>query len=127
MIGLSERPSRPPRENRKASPSKRRTRDPSSYRAEYGSIRLLYAAKIAAARLYASRDELDAILAALRYEERAALSALRAREQIKIQQRRKMRMGWSFAAQGAARQRRSDTPDRPRTRLRRRKRDRQFQ
>jgi hypothetical protein len=88
---------------------------------------LLYAAKIAAARLYASRDELDAILAALQSEERAALDALREREQIKIQQRRQNRIAWNFAAPGVARRNRSKAPDRPRTRLRRRKRDRQFQ
>jgi hypothetical protein len=88
---------------------------------------LLYAAKIAAARLYASRDELDAILAALRGEERAALSALREREKIKIQQRRQQRMAWRLAARCVLRSNRSKAPDRPRTRVRRRRRDRQFQ
>lgn len=72
MTGRLERPSQPPRENRKAANPPLRSASPAV-------LRSLYAAKIAAALLYAARHEVAAIIAALRSEERAALAALRTR------------------------------------------------
>jgi hypothetical protein len=65
--------------------------------------------KIAAARLYANRHELAAIVAALRAEERAALSAAKAQAAAEAQARRKPRSRPSYAARGHG-------PQRPRRR-----------
>lgn len=124
MTGPSERPSRQPREKRKAAETDNSPR--STYRQERDAILMLYAAKIAAARLFAPKHELDAILAALRAEQRAALCALREREQVKAQARRIKRFAWRFAAQGVTRGNASNDPNRPRSQRRRfRRRDRQ--
>lgn len=86
---------------------------------------MLFAAKLAAAQLYAPKHELDAMLAALRAEQEAALKALEEREHIKAQERRLKRFAWTFAARNLVRGRKSGNPDRPRPRrLRHRKRDR---
>jgi hypothetical protein len=57
---------------------------------ERAQLHQLYAAKIAAARLYARPDELAAIIAALRAEEQAALDALNVRRIVEV----KHRQGW---------------------------------
>src|SRR6202011_5231997 len=62
ITGPSERPSRQPRENRKAKQAQTTDRGNSTYRQERAGLVMLYAAKIAAARLYAPEHELDAIL-----------------------------------------------------------------
>ena len=97
MTGWSERPSRPPRENRKADQAGREGRDALTFGQERTAILLLYAAKIAAAQLHASKHELAAILAALRAEERAALRALREMQQSKAKIKRQKRLAWRFA------------------------------
>jgi hypothetical protein len=66
---------------------------------------MLFAAKIAAAQLYAPKYELSAILAALRAEERATLQALRDQEWMKAAARRTRRLAWGFAARSVARRR----------------------
>jgi hypothetical protein len=116
MTGLSERPSRPPREKRKAAEADNSPR--STYRQERDAILMLYAAKIAAARLFAPKHELDAILAALRAEQRAALSALREREQVKAEARRMKKFAWRFAARGVTRTSSGNDPNRPRSQRR---------
>lgn len=68
MTGLPDRPSRQPHEDRKANQA-----------GEYAGIRSLYAARIAAAWLFAPRHELMAVIVALRNEESAALAALKDR------------------------------------------------
>jgi hypothetical protein len=83
---------------------------------------MLYAAKIAAARLYAPVHELDAILAAIRAEEKAALAVLREREHIRINRQRQNRMAWRFA-KGASGPRSGPDPGRPHGRRRVRRRD----
>jgi hypothetical protein len=70
ITGRLERPSWPPLENRKAGSRP-------SCGGERAQLHQLYAAKIAAARLYARPDELAVIIAALRDEEQAALDALK--------------------------------------------------
>jgi hypothetical protein len=50
----------------------------------------LYAAKIAAVRLYARNEEIEAIIAALRAEEQAALEALRVRHRKTIKSRKRI-------------------------------------
>jgi hypothetical protein len=97
MTGLSERPSRPPREKRKADQARRAGRDGFTFSQERTTILLLYAAKIAAAQLYAPKNELAAILAALRAEQQAALRASREVEQAKAKTRRQDRFAWLFA------------------------------
>jgi hypothetical protein len=52
----------------------------SAYRQEFAALRSLYAAKIAAVYLYATKHEVNAMVAAVRSEERAALNALRERQ-----------------------------------------------
>jgi hypothetical protein len=124
MTGPSERPSRQPREKRKAAETDNSPRG--TYQQERGAILMLYAAKIAAARLFAPKHELDAILAALRAEQRSALSALREREQVKAEARRMKRFAWRFAARQVTRSNTANDPNRPRSQRRRiRRRDRQ--
>jgi hypothetical protein len=90
MTGVSERQSRGPRENRRAS-------SPAST-GERAAIHQLFAAKIAAARVYAAdHHQLAAIVAALRSEERAALSALQDRQAAEARQRRDARPRASYA------------------------------
>ena len=81
MTGASERQNRGPRENHRATGNG----------AERATLRHLYAAKIAGARLYADRHQLAAIIAALRSEERAALNALQAHQAVKAWQSRNVR------------------------------------
>jgi hypothetical protein len=64
---------------------------------------LLYAAKIAAARLYTPKHELAAVIAAIKAEEQAALNALRQRKDFEIAGKRKRRFAWVFAALGVTR------------------------
>jgi hypothetical protein len=115
MMGPSE--SRPPREKRKADP-KHASRSGSSYAKERAIILLLYAAKIAAARLYTAPDELEAVLASLKSEEHAALNALREREHIQNRKRRTQRLGWRLGAQACGRGAHDTDPTRPRQRRR---------
>ena len=112
MTGLSERPSRPPRENRIAEARPRADHGRSTHGAERAALLWLYAAKIAAAQLFASKDQLAAIIEALRAEERAALSALRERHQSEAERKRRVRLAWVFAARGATRRRQFDRPRR---------------
>jgi hypothetical protein len=123
MTGRSERPSRPPREKRKAKSKPRREFARSTYRQEHAVILLHFASKMAAAELYASKTELHAILAALRAEQRAALIALREREQIRISRQRQIRMAWQFAQRVFASSRLGRDPGRPRSRRRIKRRD----
>jgi hypothetical protein len=75
---------------------------------------MLYAAKIAAARLYAPKHELAAIEAAIRAEEKAALRALKERRDIEAQARRKTKLAWKIAtAPVTHRNSRSMNPRRP--------------
>ena len=88
MIGPSERPSRPPRENRKALRRDPARFDRDLYRHEYASLVLFYAAKIAAVYLFAAKHEVSAIVAAIRSEESTALKALRERQALEFARRR---------------------------------------
>jgi hypothetical protein len=74
---------------------------------------LLYAAKIAAAQLYASKHEVAAIIAALRAEQRAVLRALREVEQAKAKTRRQKRFAWLFATRVIAPTTKTAKPRRP--------------
>jgi hypothetical protein len=85
---------------------------------------MLYAAKIAAARLYAPEHELDAIIAAIRAEEKEALRALKEREKMKAEGRWQKRLAWRFAERAANRNGTSTKPPRPPFLRRRRTRDR---
>jgi hypothetical protein len=123
MTGPSERPSRPPREKRTASPREATDRAPGTYRQERAALVMLYAAKITAARLYAPKHELAAIVAAIRAEEKAALGALKERREFEAQAKRKKRLGWRFATRAATGRANSTKPGRPFIR-RLRKRDR---
>ena len=95
MTGLRERPNTQPPEKRKAESRERSPRRVNTYQAERASILLLYASKIAAAQLYARKDELAAIIAVLRAEERAALNALRDKERAEHSRRRNP-LTWQF-------------------------------
>jgi hypothetical protein len=124
MTGQSERPSRLPREKRKATARPKAESARSTHREERATILLNFASKIAAAELYASKDALDAILAALRAEEQAALGALREREHIRIRQQTLVRIAWRIAERVSIRPRPGRDPNRPRRARRRiRKRD----
>jgi hypothetical protein len=68
----------------------------------------LYAAKIAAARLYAPKHELAAIEATIRAEERAALRVLREQEQTKAQRRRFNPLAWKLAVRPTVERQRSN-------------------
>jgi hypothetical protein len=115
MTGRSERPSRPPRENRKASQGQTTDRAPSTYRQERSALVMLYAAKIAAARLYARKEDIDAIVAALRAEEKAALRALKERREFAVQAKRRNKFAWNIAKALVARRKSSSiNPRRPR-------------
>jgi len=113
MTGLSERPSRPPREKRTADQARQAQRDGFTFSQERSAIILLYAAKIAAAQLYAPKHELAAILAALRVEQRAALRASREIEQAKAKTRRRNTFAWRFATRVIAPVTRRANPRRP--------------
>lgn len=95
MSGLREKPSAQPPEKRKAEARERSPCRVSLYQAERASILLLYASKIAAAQLYARKNEVAVIIAALKAEERAALQTLREREQAERASRRKP-LTWQF-------------------------------
>jgi hypothetical protein len=88
MIGPSERPSRLPRENRSAPHSK----PAPSHRQERAALLSFYAAKLAAIYLYARKDQITAMVAALRSEERAALRALRERQAITFERGKPRRL-----------------------------------
>jgi hypothetical protein len=83
---------------------------------------MLYAAKIAAARLYAPEHEFAAIVAAMRAEERAALAALRDRQQMTNEARRRKKLGWRFASHLITRNNGQTKAGRPQTLARRRRR-----
>ncbi len=103
VTGPSERPSRQPLEKRKAHKDKREDRfEASTYGAERAAIVLLYAAKLAAARLYAPRHQLQAITQALKAEEQAALRALREEEHYRRQRRRLKKLAWGFSARSVS-------------------------
>jgi hypothetical protein len=76
MIGPSERPSRPPHEKRKAARSREAPQPESEFGRARLAIRSLFAAKIAAAYLFAAKGEVAALVAALRAEEAASVAAL---------------------------------------------------
>jgi hypothetical protein len=101
MTGLSERPSRQPREKRKAS-------NATEHAGEHSSIRMLYAAKIAAAWLYLRKEEREAAIAALLSERHAALQAVR-RESGGSASRRLL-TSWWIAARGLPGRARQNVP-----------------
>jgi hypothetical protein len=125
MTGPRERPSTQPREKRKASAREITESTPSTYRQERAAIIFLYAAKIAAARLYAPKHELAAIVAAIRAEEEAALRALKERREFEKQANQRKRLGWRFATRAVTDRMSSKKPGRPFAPGRRRGRDRQ--
>ena len=97
MSGLSERPSRPPRENRKATKRRRTTsiNEPfglrgfdSQVNAAMARLRLHFAMRIAALKVTARHDMAVAIVALLR-EQEAALAATR--EAIVFERRQALR------------------------------------
>jgi hypothetical protein len=110
MIGPSGKPNRPPRENRKAASSQGESSD--AFGRERLALRTLFAAKIAAAYLYASKHDVAAIVASLRAEERAMVAALRRRKRARSILMKK----WSEAARGIRKSVR--LPSRRRFRLR---------
>jgi hypothetical protein len=79
--------------------------DCSTYRAERAAIVLLYAAKIAAAQVSAPRDQVAAIIAALRLEERSALRGLLERERHRRNARRRARFGFTLAKRNVSHRR----------------------
>src|SRR5262249_11383759 len=86
-----------------------------SYRADRSVILLLYAAKIAAAELYAPEHERLAIISALRAEQRAALRVLRERHLFDAAAKRKVKLTWRFALRETTRARtKSRSTRRPR-------------
>jgi len=113
MTGLPERPSRQPRENRKAAPRESFSREPSIYGSERAALALFYAAKIAAAQLYAPKHLVAAIIAAIRAEERAAASALRERHRFEAERKRRRRSAWVSAARETTRRQEGTDPLRP--------------
>jgi hypothetical protein len=72
----------------------------STYAQERVAILLLFGSKIAAAQLYSPKDQLAAIISALKAEERAALNSLRDREVVEIekQTRRRLLLAYRVAA-----------------------------
>jgi len=87
---------------------------------------LLYAAKIAAAELYAPEHVRAAIIAALRVEQRAVLRALRERHQLQAERRRRKKLVWTIVARGNTASRSRHDPSRPPSRLiKHRRRERQ--
>ena len=113
MTGPRERPSTQPREKRTANTRERASLHRSTYRQDRAAVLMLFAAKIAAAQLYAPKYELSAILAALRAEERATLQALRDQERMRAAARRVKRLGWNFASRAAGRRKKARDPNRP--------------
>src|SRR5947209_17104012 len=97
MTGRSERQSRPPREKRKATPQEKSEKAPSTYRQERSALVLFYASKIAAAQISAPKQQLAAIIAAIRAEEKSALSALKARRAFMARARRQKKFAWRIA------------------------------
>jgi hypothetical protein len=93
MTGLSGTPNRQPREKPKAQHSAGGDSD-RTFGRERLALRTLFAAKIAAAYLYASKRDVVAIVAALRAEERAMVSALQRRKRTRAGVAKK----WSEAA-----------------------------
>jgi hypothetical protein len=85
-----------------ANRNRSKDRRTSTYAQERGVILLLYAAKIAAAQLYSPKDQLAAIVNALKAEERAALSALREREAVENERQKRTRLlqAYGLAARG---------------------------
>jgi hypothetical protein len=99
----------------------------SGYSARRAMILADFAAKIAAAWLYAARHELAAIVAALKAEQREALRALREREQSQLGEHRRKKFFRSLAARQASRRTAPANPYRPPPRGRRtRRRERQY-
>lgn len=74
----------------------------STYAQERAAILLLFGSKIAAAQLYSPKDQLAAIISALKAEERAALNSLREREAVEIERQKQKRLlqGYRMAARG---------------------------
>jgi hypothetical protein len=108
MIGPSGKPNRPPTETTKA----RNTRSGESdhtFGRERLALRALFAARIAAAYLYASKHEVAAIVAALRAEERAMVAALRRQRKA-----RSKTNTWKQAASAVTRNRKQPRPRRSR-------------
>jgi hypothetical protein len=73
-------------------------------------LRTLFAAKIAAAFLYARKEDIAAIVAALRAEENAMVGALAKRTKSRAQ------ITWTKAAEAVTRERRGHLPSRMRRR-----------
>lgn len=71
-----------------------------TYAQERAAILLLFGSKIAAAQLYSPKDELAAIITALKSEEKAALNSLREREALEVerQTQRTLLPGYRSAA-----------------------------
>src|SRR5258707_15789529 len=118
MTGLRERQSTQPREKRKADKARKSDGPISTYGAERASLALFYAAKIAAAQLYARKDELAAIIAALKAEERAAFGALREHQRMRSRQHRHRMLALAIAAREVTRKFRSRRQRRPSPHLR---------
>jgi hypothetical protein len=76
----------------------------STYAQERAAILLLFGSKIAAAQLYSPKDQLAAIISALKAEERAALNSLRDREEVEIekQTRRRLLLAYRVVARHVA-------------------------
>jgi hypothetical protein len=94
---LSSRPA-----TSQANPNRSKDRRISTYAQERGVILLLYAAKIAAAQLYSPKDQLAAIVNALKAEERAALNSLREREAVENERQKRAHLlqVYGMAARG---------------------------
>jgi Relaxase/Mobilisation nuclease domain len=97
------RPPAKPRAFKDASYTRRdqsKDRRISTYAQERAAILLLFGSKIAAAQLYSPKDELAAIITALKSEEKAALNSLREREALEVERwtRRSLLLGWGSAA-----------------------------
>jgi hypothetical protein len=107
MTGPRERQNTQPRENRKADKARKSHRPVNTFGAERANLALFYAVKIAAAQLYARKDEIAAIIAALKAEERAAFSALRERQQMQTQQHRHQMLALAIVAREVTRKFRS--------------------
>ena|ERR1700722_17609837 len=114
MIGPSERPSRLPREKRKALESKEPKDNGVQVGRERSALRSLFAAKIAAAYLYAPKHDVAALIASLRAEEAAAVNALRRQRTV----RRRVTPKWAAAAKTVTGQVKLQRPVRKRRRCR---------
>lgn len=93
MIGLRETPGAQTPERSKADKGTGGGRALPTFRDERAAILLLYAARIASAELFSKKDEVVAIIAAIRSEQRAALKELESREQTERSRKNSGRSG----------------------------------